>query len=50
MTTPSMYEFLVPTVNRMLGNLTALLDKAAALGFDTSQLLFVEQQARPSGE
>lgn len=27
-----------------------LLDKAAALGFDTSQLLFVEQQARPSGE
>lgn len=30
MTTPSMYEFLVPTVNRMLANLTALLDKAAA--------------------
>ena len=27
-----------------------LLDKAAALGFDTSQLLFVEQQARPAGE
>jgi uncharacterized protein len=30
MTTPSMYEFLVPTANRMLGNLSALLDKAAA--------------------
>jgi len=27
-----------------------LLDKAAALGFDTSQLLFVDQQARPAGE
>ncbi|EPX97219.1 hypothetical protein C404_15515 [Ralstonia sp. AU12-08] len=25
-----MYEFLVPTANRMLGNLSALLDKAAA--------------------
>jgi len=30
MTTPSMYEFLVPTANRMLGNLSTLLDKAAA--------------------
>ncbi|WP_426394097.1 DUF1993 domain-containing protein [Ralstonia sp. R-29] len=43
MTTPSMYEFLVPTVNRMLGNLTALLDKAAAHAeakkFDPANLL-----------
>lgn len=30
MTTLSMYEFLVPTANRMLGNLSVLLDKAAA--------------------
>lgn len=30
MTTLSMYEFLVPTVNHMLGNLSVLLDKAAA--------------------
>jgi apolipoprotein D and lipocalin family protein len=27
-----------------------LLDKAASLGFDTSQLLFVDQQSRPAGE
>lgn len=43
MTTPSMYEFLVPSVNRMLGNLTALLDKAAAHAearkFDPANLL-----------
>ncbi len=43
MTTPSMYEFLVPTVNRMLANLTALLDKAAAHAeakkFDPANLL-----------
>ncbi len=43
MTTLSMYEFLVPTVNRMLGNLTALLDKAAAHAearkFDPANLL-----------
>lgn len=43
MTTLSMYEFLVPTVNRMLGNLSALLDKAAAHAeakkFDPANLL-----------
>lgn len=43
MTTPSMYEFLVPSVNRMLGNLSDLLDKAAAHAeakkFDPANLL-----------
>jgi hypothetical protein len=43
MTTPSMYEFFVPSVNRMLGNLTDLLDKAAAHAearkFDPANLL-----------
>lgn len=43
MTTPSMYEFLVPTANRMLGNLSALLDKAAAYAeakkFDPANLM-----------
>lgn len=43
MTTPSMYEFLVPTANRMLGNLSTLLDKAAAHAeakkFDPANLL-----------
>jgi hypothetical protein len=43
MTTPLMYEFLVPTANRMLDNLTALLDKAAAHAeakkFDPANLL-----------
>jgi len=43
MTTPSMYEFLVPSANRMLGNLSALLDKAAAHAeakkFDPANLL-----------
>jgi len=38
-----MYEFLVPTANRMLGNLSALLDKAAAHAeakkFDPANLL-----------
>lgn len=39
----SMYETLVPTANRMLGNLAGFLDKAAALAeakkFDVSVLL-----------
>lgn len=43
MTTPSMYEFLVPPANRMLGNLSVLLDKAAAYAetrkFDPANLL-----------
>lgn len=43
MATPSMYEFLVPSVNRMLGNLSVLLDKAAAHAeakkFDPANLL-----------
>ncbi|CAJ0818440.1 DUF1993 domain-containing protein [Ralstonia flaminis] len=43
MTTPSMYEFLVPTANRMLGNLSSLLDKAAAYAeakkFDPANLM-----------
>ncbi|MCL1622492.1 DUF1993 family protein [Ralstonia pseudosolanacearum] len=43
MTTPSIYAFLVPGVNRMLGNLSALLDKGAAHAeakqFDVANLL-----------
>ncbi len=43
MTTPSMYAFLVPGANRMLGNLSALVDKGAAYAesrkFDATNLL-----------
>lgn len=43
MTTPSIYEFLVPIANSMLGNLAAVLDKGAAFAeakqFDPANLL-----------